>query len=71
MMLISKMILRFTVTCKLFLLSEKGATAIEYAVFAALAAAGIAGGIGFLSDEIHAVYSIIGTEVDNTPSTPG
>jgi Flp pilus assembly pilin Flp len=39
--------------------AEDGATAIEYALIAALVAAGLAGGIGILAGGIEAVYALI------------
>jgi Flp pilus assembly pilin Flp len=44
-------------------INEDGATAIEYALIAALIAGGLAAGIGTLADGINIVYSHI---VDNT-----
>ena len=38
---------------------EKGATAIEYALIAALAAIGIAGGIGALAELVALVFELI------------
>lgn len=39
--------------------AEDGATAIEYALIAALIAAGLAGGIGILAGGVEAVYALI------------
>lgn len=43
---------------------RSGATAVEYCLIGALIAAGLAAGIGTLSDAVLAIFDMLGTEVE-------
>lgn len=49
-----------------FLRDETGATAIEYALIAALMAVAVITGIGFLSDDLETAFTNIGNCLANT-----
>lgn len=49
---------------KQFLRDERGATAIEYALIAALIGVAIVASIGGLGDSVNAMFTDVGAEVD-------
>jgi len=54
----------YSMALKRFFKDRSGATAVEYCLIGALIAAGLAAGIGTLSDAVLDIFDMLGTEVD-------
>ncbi|MBN8608401.1 MAG: Flp family type IVb pilin [Caulobacterales bacterium] len=50
---------------KLFLRDERGTTAIEYGLIAALIGIGLIAGLTAMSDPLNEIYEMFATEVSN------
>jgi pilus assembly protein Flp/PilA len=64
MLILRQRLWGYSMALKRFFRDRSGATAVEYCLIGALIAAGLAAGIGTLSDAVLDIFDMLETEVD-------